>query len=146
MSRRKSRVLTLQMLFQQDLSGSDNCETLELFWKTRKASAEVRKYADFLFNQAQKNQEKIETIIQETVHRWRIDRMPSVDRNLLKMAISEYLYGETPATVVINEAIEIAKEYSGEKSAKFINGVLDAVMKEEDRRGEDRSQKGMKKE
>jgi len=115
------------MLFQQDLSGSDRQETLELFWKDRKASAKDREFAVRIFNQALDHREEIDDKIQKSVRKWRLDRISSVDRNLLKMALAEFLYCETPKAVVIDEAIEIAKEFSGEKSAEFINGVLDAV-------------------
>jgi N utilization substance protein B len=115
------------MLFQQDLSGSDRDETLELFWKERKASAKDRKFAVRIFNQALDHREEINEKIQKSVRKWRLDRISSVDRNLLKMALAEFLYCETPKAIVIDEAIEIAKEFSGEKSAEFINGVLDAV-------------------
>jgi len=127
LSRRKSRVLALQMLFQQDLSDTDWAETVELFWKVRKASPEDRQYADFLFSRAQENRQKIEKLIRENAHRWRLERMSSVDRNLLIMAIAELLTGETPTAVVIDEAVEIAKEYGGEKSAEFVNGILDTI-------------------
>ena len=56
--------------------------------------------------------------------RWRIERMPAVDRNILRMAIFEMMQGETPAAVVIDEAIELARKFSGEGSAPFVNGVL----------------------
>ena len=62
--------------------------------------------------------------------RWRIERMPAVDRNILRMAIFEMMQGETPPAVVIDEAIELARKFSGEGSAPFINGVLDSVRKE----------------
>jgi N utilization substance protein B len=115
------------MLFQQDLSGSSFKETKELFWKVRKVSPSDRKFANLIFSQAHKHREEISEMIQSAARKWRIDRMPSVDRNLLKMALAEFFYCETPRAIVIDEAIEIAKEYSGEKSAEFINGVLDAI-------------------
>ena len=130
MSRRKSRVLALQMLFQQDLSGSSRKETIELFWRVRKASREDKIFADLIFNEVQDHGEEINEKIKEAAHRWRMDKLPSVDRNLLKMALAEFLYCGTPRAIVIDEAIEIAKEYSGEKSAEFVNGVLDALTKD----------------
>ena len=72
----------------------------------------------------------IDERISKYSERWRIERMPAVDRNILRMAIFELLQAETPAPVVIDEAIELARRFSGEESAPFVNGVLDSVRKE----------------
>jgi N utilization substance protein B len=76
------------------------------------------------------HQEFIDRSIQSVSERWRLSRMPVVDRNILRMAVFELLYEEdVEPAIVINEAIEIAKKYSGEQAAVFINGVLDALRK-----------------
>ncbi len=76
------------------------------------------------------NQEKIDNIIQKVSEHWRISRMALVDRNILRMAVFELLYEENIApAIIINEAIEIAKKYSGDEAATFVNGVLDAIRK-----------------
>ena len=75
--------------------------------------------------------EQIDEMIRRHAEHWRLDRMATVDRNLLRLAIYEFLYGkETPKTVVINEAIEIARRFSAQESPQFINGVLDSIKKE----------------
>ena len=75
--------------------------------------------------------EQIDELIRRHAEHWRLDRMATVDRNLLRLATHEFLYGkETPKTVVINEAIEIARRFSAQESPQFINGVLDSIKKE----------------
>jgi N utilization substance protein B len=75
--------------------------------------------------------EQIDEIIRRHAEHWRLDRMATVDRNLLRLAVHEFLYGkDTPKTVVINEAIEIARRFSAQESPQFINGVLDSIKKE----------------
>ena len=72
----------------------------------------------------------IDQRISRHAEHWRIERMPGVDRNVLRLAVYEMLYGGTPPAVAIHEAIELARRYSNEESAQFVNGVLDAVRKE----------------
>ena len=78
---------------------------------------------------------QIDERISKYSERWRIERMPAVDRNILRMAIYEMMQAETPAPVVIDEAIELARRFSGEDSAPFVNGVLDSVRKELETQG-----------
>jgi N utilization substance protein B len=75
------------------------------------------------------NLQKIDSLIGETAEHWRLSRMAALDRLILRLAIGEFLHGETPRNVVINEALELAKTFSGDDSAKFVNGILDAVKK-----------------
>ncbi len=127
-SRRKSREYALQLLFQSDFletAGED-----DLFWIGRSNDEKTREFARVLYRSYIDNQESIDRLIQRHSKHWRIERMATVDRNILRMAISEFLVSSTPCAVVINEAIEIAREYSGEESTEFVNGVLDAVMGE----------------
>ena len=127
-SRRKSREYALQLLFQSDFletAGED-----DLFWIGRSTDEGTRDFTRVLYRSYIDNQESIDRLIQRHSKHWRIERMATVDRNILRMAISEFLVSSTPCVVVINEAIEIAREYSGEESTEFVNGVLDAVMGE----------------
>ncbi|MDA2933912.1 transcription antitermination factor NusB [Acidobacteria bacterium AH-259-D05] len=129
-SRRKARELALQLLFQQDLNQFTPEEVLEVFWKVNRADPENRKFAEFLFRKAFENQAKIDELIRKNAQHWRLERMAAVDRNILRMAVSEFLYGETPQIVVIDEAIEIARRFSTAESTQFVNGVLDAIKEE----------------
>ncbi len=131
-TRRKSRELALQMLFQSDL-GKQNADQVRLtFWGEQGAtSADVRGFADDLFRVATDRSGEIDGLIERHAEHWRMERMAAVDRNLLRAAVAELLaYPETPRAVVINEALEIARKFSSPESVHFVNGVLDSIGKE----------------
>ena len=119
----------MQMLFQADLGKQSPDQVRATFWKSvDQTDAEVRGFAEDLFRSAIANQEKIDEIIAENSRHWRIERMPGVDRNLLRMAVGEMLaFKATPFPIVINEALEIARRYSAPESINFLNGILDAI-------------------
>lgn len=131
-SRRKSRELAMQMLFQGDLGKQEPEEVEELFWESRDdVDDETRGFADDLHRIATKRAEEIDALIQKHAQNWRLERMPVVDRNLLRTAVAEMLgYPKTPAAVVINESLEIARRYAAPESVNFLNGVLDAIGRE----------------
>jgi N utilization substance protein B len=129
--RRKAREDTLRILFRLEFENKQIEKTLDQYWKSKKASEEIKEYSTWLVNGVISDQAKIDNIIQQVSEHWRISRMALVDRNILRMAVFELLYEENIApAIVINEAIEIAKKYSGEEAATFVNGILDAVRKE----------------
>ncbi len=131
-TRRKSRELALQMLFQSDMGKQTADQVRKTFWAEHgSASAEVRGFADDLFRVAVDRVKEIDTLIEKHAEHWRMDRMAAVDRNLLRAAVAEMLsYRDTPRAVVINEALEIARKFSSPESVHFVNGVLDSVGKE----------------
>ena len=131
-TRRKSRELVLQMLFQADLGQQPADEVRKTFWKGQsEVSPEVKGFAEDIFRVARDRAPEIDKLIEDHADNWRIDRMAAVDRNLLRAAIAELLgFPQTPRAVVINEAIEIAKKFSSPESTNFINGVLDKIGKE----------------
>ena len=89
---------------------------------------EVRGFAEDLFNAAVAHQEQIDELIAANSRHWRLERMPAVDRNLLRMSVGEMLGIQvTPFPIVINEALEIASRYSAPESINFLNGILDAI-------------------
>lgn len=129
--RRKAREETLRILFRLEFENKQIEKTLNQYWKSKKASEEIKEYSTWLVNGVISDQAKIDNIIQQVSEHWRISRMALVDRNILRMAVFELLYEENIApAIVINEAIEIAKKYSGEEAATFVNGILDAVRKD----------------
>ncbi len=129
--RRKAREDTLRILFRLEFENKQIEKTLDQYWKSKKASEEIKEYSTWLVNGVISDQAKIDNIIQQVSEHWRISRMALVDRNILRMAVFELLYEENIApAIVINEAIEIAKKYSGEEAATFVNGILDAVRKD----------------
>lgn len=131
-TRRKSREIALQMLFQADMGKQEAEQVLRTFWAEHGAtSAEVRGFADDLFRVATDRVSEIDQLIEKHAEHWRMERMAAVDRNLLRAAVAELLaYPETPKAVVINEALEIARKFSSPESVHFVNGVLDSVGKE----------------
>lgn len=129
MSRRKARELALQILFQEDLTRSDSGE-VKVVSRSTEAAPAVREYAEELFKCAVENGARIEDLIRRFTKHWRLERIAAVDRNVLRLAIAEFLFTETPNVVVIDEAVEVARKYGSEKSPEFVNGVLDAIRRE----------------
>jgi N utilization substance protein B len=119
----------MQMLFQADLGHQTPDQVRATFWKAGDdVEPEVRGFAEDLFRVAEEKQEKIDALISEHSTHWRIERMPAVDRNLLRMAVAELLgFKSTPFPIVINEALEIGRRYSAPESINFLNGVLDSI-------------------
>jgi N utilization substance protein B len=131
-TRRKSRELTLQMLFQWDMGKQSPDEVQKTFWGERsEVDQETRNFSDDLFRVAVDRQQEIDDLIQKHAQHWRMERMAAVDRNVLRTGVAEMLGPHhTPHPVVINEALEIARKFSAPESVHFINGVLDSVGKE----------------
>ena len=131
-TRRKSRELALQMLFQSDM-GRQNAEQVErTFWAERDdLDDSIRQFAADLFRFAMERYQQIDQLIESHAEHWRMERMAAVDRNILRAGVAEFLrFPKTPKAVVINEALEIARRYSTPEAVQFINGVLDSVAKE----------------
>jgi len=129
--RRTARECALQMLYEHDIGRLTAAEVLESFWDMHDYPPKVREFASRLFQGSVTRMKEIDKIIQRHARHWRISRMAAVDRNILRLAVFELLtIAETPCTVVINEALEIAKKYSTVESAQFVNGVLDSVRKD----------------
>lgn len=131
-TRRKSRELCLQMLFQGDMGKQTPDEVRKTFWNERASlDAETRGFAEDLFRAATERHQEIDDLIQKHAQHWRMERMAAVDRNVLRCSVAEFLaYPSTPHPVIINEALEIARKFSSPESVQFINGVLDSVGKE----------------
>ena len=131
-TRRKSRELTLQMLFQADMGKQNPEQVRQTFWRERgDVGADVQGFAEDLFQVATNRASEIDGLIEGHAEHWRMERMAAVDRNLLRAAVAELLgFPATPRAVVINEALEIARKFSSPESVQFINGVLDSVGKE----------------
>jgi transcription antitermination protein NusB len=131
-TRRKSREMALQMLFQLDMGKQNEDQVRRTFWTERKDLDEkVRGFSDDLFRIACERRDEIDQLIERNAEHWRMDRMAAVDRNLLRAGVAEFLgFPQTPRPVVINESLEIARRYSTPESVQFINGVLDSVARE----------------
>ena len=130
--RRKAREYALQMLFQWDITRDSIDQVSASFFQNQPEESQVVvDFANQLLTGTVEHVEQIDEYIRRHAENWRLDRMATVDRNILRLAVQEFLYDkETPKTVVINEAIEIARRFSAQESPQFINGVLDSIKKE----------------
>ncbi|GAB4342015.1 MAG: transcription antitermination factor NusB [Desulfobulbaceae bacterium] len=132
--RRKSREIALQFLFGHDflkLPGDAESVERELvrFLESFEVGGKALPYAAELIRGICGNLEEIDERVRSRSHNWRLERMSTVDRNILRIAVYEMLHGtDVPARVAINEALEIAKQYSTPDSVAFINGILDGVV------------------
>ena len=131
-SRHKAREQALQVLFQWDARKHSAQESIEAFYGSLSSEdGAARSSRDaFLEELVRGTVEQIEEIdgqITKHAEHWRLERMPAVDRNILRLAVFEMLHTDTPAPVLIDEAIELARRFSGKESVQFVNGVLDAV-------------------
>jgi transcription antitermination protein NusB len=128
-TRRKSRELTMQMLFQGDLGKQSPEQVSKLFWPSRDdVDDETRGFAEDLYRIATTRGDEIDKLIEAHAQNWRIERMAVVDRNLLRTAVAEMLgFPMTPAPIIINESLEVARRYAAPESIHFLNGVLDAI-------------------
>jgi N utilization substance protein B len=127
--RSTARRLAMQALYQADLSGIEIDEALKNISESEKFIPETLDFAGQLARTAWSAREKLDKIIEDLAIDWSLDRIGKVDRSVLRLALQELRLGETPASVVINEAVELAKKYSGEETAKFINGILGAYVR-----------------
>jgi N utilization substance protein B len=158
--RRTAREMAVQMLYQSDLGGSPLAHIFNLFdlseYLAREAAAdegapraaapeddraeqakrrrrvdEAFEYAKELVRGTTDNKERIDGMIRGQADNWRLERMPAVDRNILRLAVYEMLHErETPKLVVLDEAIELAKKFGSEQSGRFVNGLLDGLLKQ----------------
>ncbi len=131
-TRRKSRELAMQMLFQGDLGKQTPEQVAKLFWPSRdEIDADTRGFAEDIYRIATTRQSEIDQLIEAHAQNWRIERMAVVDRNLIRAAVAEMLgYPTTPAAIIINESLEIARRYAAPESIHFLNGVLDAIARD----------------
>ena len=124
MKRRTAREKALQALFQIDVSQADPSEAIDHVLE----GEEGDEYLTLLVTGVLENKEEIDSLIKQYLEKWKLERLATVDRNLLRQGVYELKYSkEVPANVVIDEAIEIAKIFGDDNSSRFINGVLSKV-------------------
>ena len=132
--RKKSRELALQILYQIEMSEGEAEENFNFFWKHFNPSDELRKFSEEIVKGVCQHREEIDTLIEKHSEHWCLKRMTIVDRNILRSAIFELMFcPEIPTKVILNEAIELGKKFSSEKSGSFVNGVLDKASHQLDR-------------
>lgn len=118
----------MQLLFQRDLNTLEPAEAAQLFWDLRPASVKSREFAQALVDGIVANQPAIDALLKKSCANYDLHRLAAVDRNILRLGIYEMLFcSDIPPVVSINEAIELAKKFGSEDSARFVNGILDRV-------------------
>ncbi len=128
--RTRARELAMQALYQLDVQGPELLEDLGLFFSEEESDDFVRKLASGWTERTWENLAQCDEIIQDSTIKWQFTRLAPVDRSILRLSVYQLKFcADIPPKVVINEAIELAKKYSTEKSSSFVNGVLDAVLK-----------------
>jgi N utilization substance protein B len=139
--RRTAREMAVQMLYQSDLGGSPLPHIFSTFDVSEYLSGDLGRhkrrvedafeYAQTLVRGTVDHRDEIDSMIRGQADNWRLERMPAVDRNILRLAIYEMLYEQdTPKLVVVDEAIELAKKFGSEQSGRFVNGLLDGLLKQ----------------
>ncbi len=131
-SRRRSRQRALQILFLWDARRQPVKEAIDAYYDTLYSEERPERdpFVSDLVHGTVEYMSDLDDKISRHAEHWRIDRMPAVDRNILRMAVYEMLHGGTPAAVTIDEALELARRFSNEESVQFVNGVLDAIHRE----------------
>jgi N utilization substance protein B len=134
-SRRKARECALQMLFAADVSQTAPDDLVRTYWSElgeTEIEAPAREFATRLAIGTLAHTTELDERIRLRAEHWRISRMAIVDRNILRLAVYEFLHEPTPRTVAINEALEIARRFSTYEATQFINGILDAIKRDLD--------------
>jgi len=129
-TRHKARECALQMLFASDMAKTPENYLTKNYWDElgdTNIDYKTREFSNKLVLGTLKQVETIDDRIRTRAEHWRIERMAIVDRNVLRLAVYEFLFEDTPATVAINEALEIARRFSTFEATQFINGILDAI-------------------
>lgn len=129
-SRRRARELALQLLYQYEMTAAEPEQMQATFEEWEGAGEAVRRFADRLLRGVLAHLDEIDDLLARQTAHWRLERLATVDRNILRLAMYELLHEpDTPHAVAIDEAIEIAKRFGAEESARFVNGVLDGFVK-----------------
>lgn len=127
--RRQARILAMQALCQWDVQQDSSSEMLRDLADDQGASDAASRYAAQLVESFWAERDDVDQRIAVVSERWTLSRMSPVERNVMRVAVVELMGGDTPPKVAINEAIEIGKEFGGQESPRFINGILDEVLR-----------------
>ena len=135
--RTKAREYVLQMIYQVDITGSSWQEILKSFWENsnlQENSEELKDFSEQLLKGVSEHIGEIDKKISKYAANWQLDRMAFVDRNIMRLGCFELLFRQDiPPKVAINEAVELAKKYSGSESGKFVNAILDQIKIEKEK-------------
>ncbi len=145
--RRKGREIAVQTVYSLDFNESDNylgmlewigkySEYLEYIAENAsiEPTSSIYEFADTLIQTVLRNIDNVDQAIKDKATNWSFERIAAMDKNIMRIAVAELLFTDTPAPIIINEAIEIAKKFSSENSGKFINGILNTIAKENEKK------------
>jgi transcription antitermination protein NusB len=126
--RRRAREVALSILYQLEFRPEKSEEVMGTFWADHRSPQEVGTYARELVEGILADREQIDSLIARYTEHWHFSRIALVERNILRVATYEFIFRkEIPEKVILNEAIEIAKQYGSEDSGRFVNGILDKI-------------------
>jgi transcription antitermination protein NusB len=126
--RHKARQYALQMLFQWEIGKQEPRRIEDGFWRIARAEKTTRAFANELFEGVVKDASALDALVSAHTDNWRLERIALIDRAILRLGVHELRSGKAPRKVVVNEAVELAKTFSSEDAAGFVNGVLDSVL------------------
>lgn len=127
--RRQAREAALQCLYQWAVTGNDPERILAGYWESRgEVDDELRRYAETLVRGAVERADEIDVMISDQTQHWRMERLGMVEKSILRLGVYELIFeDDVPPAVIIDEAVELAKRFSGPESGPFVNGVLDGI-------------------
>ncbi|MBI3540930.1 MAG: transcription antitermination factor NusB [Deltaproteobacteria bacterium] len=129
--RHKAREFAIQVLYQIEMQAAEPKAVFDLFWRSEEVQEDIQSFTTSLVDGVYRNRSEIDQLVEKNSHHWRLPRMAVVDRNILRLGVYELLYlHDIPTSVILNEAVELAKKFGTEDSGAFINGILDRVAKE----------------
>ncbi len=130
-TRRRAREIVLQLLYEADVNGARDADEARKFIRSRlQGRKALTDFADALLAGTLENRDAIDERLSKLATRWTLPRMPVTDRNVLRLGGYEILFSDTPGRVAVNEAIILAKRYGDKNSTRFVNGILDRMLKE----------------
>ena len=145
-TRRRAREIVLQLLYEADVNEVRDAEDSRRFIRSRMQGRKaLTQFACKLLAGTIERRDEIDVYLAKLATHWTLPRMPVVDRNVLRLGAYEILFAETPARVAVNESVVLAKRYGDKNSPRFVNGVLDRLMKETDDTGQAETNPAMAK-
>jgi N utilization substance protein B len=129
-ARRKARELTLKALYAYEISGTEVEQVSNDIITPSEIKPEAKRFSQSLFFKVVQNIKEIDRLIRENVKSWDFSRIGTIEKNILRMGICEFLFfDDIPSAISIDEAIELAKKYGDKDSKNFVNAVLDSILK-----------------
>ena len=136
-TRRRAREIVLQLLYEADMNDSRSPDSAKRFIRSRlQGRSALTEFSVSLLRGTLEHRDSIDGHLSKLATHWSLSRMPVTDRNILRLGAYEILYSETPGRVAVNEAIILAKRYGDKNSPRFVNGVLDKLLKESEQNAE----------